>query len=449
MSMHCGKAATKFYETATELENTVLTNQKFQKTRFVRSLQRGITAALRNLPTMASTVGKEYNEEFKAGNKTRAIELKKILDDLTSAKNLFFSIGTSQLLESYCEASLASQYSNHLPIQVWQKIDSVLHELEKMATKWAWKESLLKIAGIGTPQKLITSILLKGSFEPYVPPGSLKRSTTDVDFSALLEGDELFEENQRKFEPAGSYLIRDANDQTLTIVENKLQNFAKEVLNRLNHRFNRTELQEATMKAFGQIYLEITPENIQKMIELLQKVIDCLPSDQSELFDAQQCYPGFLAWNEYWKVSFNRENTDNKLDPLKNVHIYYENWKKTATSDENLIFQNLWELLMIRGTSEAICETIGSMMGTHSGKNRNLLPEHFSNEMVLRVNLGPLHLMGNLIDEILTSNAKSYVRAEKRLNQLPSKDINKTSTIDTFEQKNEKKSRFPLCVWQK
>ena len=95
---------------------------------------------------------------------------------------------------------------------------------------------------------------------------------------------------------------------------------------------------------------------------------------------------------------------------------------------------------MTRKISEAICESIGSMMDTHSTRNCDLGPENFSNEIILRVNLGPLHLMGNLIDEILTSNAKSYVRVEKRLNQLPSKDINKTSTIDTFEQKNEKKS---------
>ena len=39
------------------------------------------------------------------------------------------------------------------------------------------------------------------------------------------------------------------------------------------------------------------------------------------------------------------------LDPLKNVDIYYENWRKTATSDENLVFQKLWELVMIRRTT--------------------------------------------------------------------------------------------------
>ena len=53
----------------------------------------------------------------------------------------------------------------------------------------------------------------------------------------------------------------------------------------------------------------------------------------------------------------------------------------------------------------------------------------FSNEMVLRVNLGPLHLIGNLFDDIFASNnAKLYVKTEKWLKQLPSKDINKTST---------------------
>ena len=74
------------------------------------------------------------------------------------------------------------------------------------------------------------------------------------------------------------------------------------------------------------------------------------------------------------------------------------------------------ELVMIREISEAICESIGSMMDTHSTRNCNLGPENFSNEMILRVNLGPLHLMGNLIDEILAlDNEKLYVRIEKKL----------------------------------
>ena len=85
---------------------------------------------------------------------------------------------------------------------------------------------------------------------------------------------------------------------------------------------------------------------------------------------------------------------------------------------------------MIREMSEAICESIGSMKDTHSTRNCNLGPENFSNEMILRVNLGPLHLMGNLIDETLASdNEKLYVRIEKSLKQLPHKDKDKTSIL--------------------
>ena len=35
--------------------------------------------------------------------------------------------------------------------------------------------------------------------------------------------------------------------------------------------------------------------------------------------------------------------------------------EKTATSDENLVFQKIWELVMIRGTSEAICESLWAL----------------------------------------------------------------------------------------
>ena len=71
---------------------------------------------------------------------------------------------------------------------------------------------------------------------------------------------------------------------------------------------------------------------------------------------------------------------------------------------------------MIREISEAICESIGSMMDTHSTRNCDLGPENFSNDINLRVNLGASHLKGNLIDEILAlDNEKLYVRIEKKL----------------------------------
>ena len=49
----------------------------------------------------------------------------------------------------------------------------------------------------------------------------------------------------------------------------------------------------------------------------------------------------------------------------------------------------------------------------------------FGVEMVLRVNLRPLHLLESLIDEILSNDFnKSYLRKETRISQIVSKDIN-------------------------
>ena len=117
-SMHCGKAATLFLEKAAELETKVLTNKKFQITRFVRSLQRGLTAALRNLPTLAAVIGDDLKKASRENDKTRIKELKVPYDDLTSAENLFFCIGFMQILESYCATSLEVQHATHFPIQV-------------------------------------------------------------------------------------------------------------------------------------------------------------------------------------------------------------------------------------------------------------------------------------------------------------------------------------------
>ena len=121
---------------------------------------------------------------------------------------------------------------------------------------------------------------------------------------------------------------------------------------------------------------------------------------------------------------------------------------RISSAQLDLEFQKLWENIMIRSTSEAICETIGSIMNQHCGKNRHLEPDFFNMEMGLRVNLGPLHLLDSLIDDIFSNDTnKSYLRKETRISQISSKDVNKSSAIATFQKNNEKKSRFPSSFW--
>ena len=88
-----------------------------------------------------------------------------------------------------------------------QRIDSVKSELQQLAKKWKWKESNLKLAGIGTPQLIVRNILLNGSYEPFVPLGSIRRNKIKEFSELLIEVDNdmtLFdEEKQQVLELAG------------------------------------------------------------------------------------------------------------------------------------------------------------------------------------------------------------------------------------------------------
>ena len=127
--MNIGKSAAQFFETAAELDNIVSSNKTYQETRFVRSLLRGITAALRNLPTSIAVIAKEYNQAHENHENDKTKKLKPILNTLRKAEILFFTIGFAQLLEIYAGVSLAVQYAYHFPIQMWSKIDEAKSEI--------------------------------------------------------------------------------------------------------------------------------------------------------------------------------------------------------------------------------------------------------------------------------------------------------------------------------
>ena len=83
-----GKASTHFQERADELGYIVLKNKSYQKTRFVRALLRGLTAALRNLPTIVSLLAEELKDAALRFSNTQAIAIEKTLKGLLSAENV-------------------------------------------------------------------------------------------------------------------------------------------------------------------------------------------------------------------------------------------------------------------------------------------------------------------------------------------------------------------------
>ena len=92
---------------------------------------------------------------------------------------------------------------------------------------------------------------------------------------------------------------------------------------------------------------------------------------------------------------------------------------------------------MIRSSSEAMCETVGSIMGQHCAKGLYLDPENFSKELALNFNLGPLKDLVGLIDEVLAlDSAKSYLRKQVTIRRTITGDLNKSAALATFQKKS-------------
>ena len=77
---------------------------------------------------------------------------------------------------------------------------------------------------------------------------------------------------------------------------------------------------------------------------------------------------------------------------------------KEDKHDDCSIFIELFEFLEIRSISEAVVETVGSIMNINNGTGRQLQPVNLSTEICLRFNLGPLHTLTVLIKNIVKGN---------------------------------------------
>ena len=296
-----GKSSTHFHERAEELGTIVLSNKTHQKTRFVRALLRGLTAALRNLPTLVSVIAEECETASDEHDNTTVKRLKDIWKSLENGRNLVFTLGLAQLLEMYSEVSLESQHALHFPVQVWVKILQAKENLAKLANHWEWSKESLKLAGIGTPKIIIDRLLETGVYVPFVPPGSIRRHKEMVkDFDELLAEQkinpeiELFdEEHQPVLELAGSLNIVGVTDDMIKSVEAKLQSVALALKTAWDQRQVESNLQRSMIKAFGTIYtLDNENENdlqtelvfIRQLTQNLNEVIESLPPRQGETF---------------------------------------------------------------------------------------------------------------------------------------------------------------------
>ena len=127
-------------------------------------------------------------------------------------------------------------------------------------------------------------------------------------------------------------------------------------------------------------------------------------------------------------------------------------WVEAHEQDEYSNFVELFEHIQIKSYSEAIAETVGSIMNIQLGSGRNLHPVNMNKEMFLRFNLAPLHVLkSSLIPEVakdkIENERKTYFNKTNQKSMLKYESL--SASIGNFRKAAEERSCLPANVFEK
>ena len=179
----------------------------------------------------------------------------------------------------------------------------------------------------------------------------------------------------------------------------------------------------------------------------MDKLLGALPPHIQEKFEGTMLLDGYCSFQNLFK----------ELEGEFGLHQIYQKWylkyiKVEEPLESSIVFSQLFQCVQVRSTSEAFCETVGSVMSNHCGKNRYLRPVNFNKEVFLDINLGPLHMCGKLVEEMFQRKKDEFIFKEANDGRLISGshlvDDRLGAAIKTFRKTEEEKSKFPHIFWQ-
>ena len=348
MKVHkLGKVGTHFLNRAEELGYLVLTNKQHQTTRFVRALLRGLTAALRNLPTLEIVVKEEIREMELAGKNDKVNRLNKELRLMKDSNHVLFVIGLMQILEIYAEVSLSAQHANYFPTQVWSAIIAAKEELKKLSEQWEWVDKDLKLGQCGNPSVLVNQIMTSKKYTPHVSDSVIRKNQSflkafhgvdpHLDIGRFGPENLFDEEDKIVIDLAGQMELEKVSEEVKKSVEKKLVKICKDLLLAWDERQSETELQKASIKAFGKVVVvdaekDTHGESYNLCEDLLKEVANHIPGTNGEKFLPAQIVDGYVAWNKY------RNESDQDVPVDRQWILWISKVKREGSYDEYAVF---------------------------------------------------------------------------------------------------------------
>ena len=479
-SNKCGQAGLRFKELADDFKNAVLENKSPQVTRWVRAQLRGNQAFFRNLPTLYQIIDAEVKHFKKTGNTAKQLEAEAELTSLSDPENIAFGIGISQILESYAAVSLDVQNLSHFPTSVESSIRLLRSVLERWSFKWEWKTENLNLSGIGNPSDLIEN-LEHGFYIPYLTSNAKQAAATRLNITRRenLRIENSLKENSENLQDLeeglfmsetsdvdlgeigiGEVPIVGFDNSMKNSVERKLEKLCLNLASNFEKRLKIPKIFSASTKAFETYKTQwfstenITEEQTEKNETLLGNIIEEVKGPYSEYFQEtiESCLIGYEMFLRH-SLSESAAAASNGLS-VPSLESVYERFCRNFAIEETKVFRQLFEFVQLKTYSEAICETIGSIMNIAQGKCRNIHPINFSKEIFLRYNLPPLHILKKkIIPEIVNflagEKGKEFIRRGDGFDRQKRKfTYHATSaSLGNFRKNEETVSHLPVSMF--
>ena len=472
----CGKAKKIWEEFAAENSLPTLTMKSSQETRFARAELRANLTMLRNLVCLYNIHGEKAMAASMAlpPDNTAAKEALAHQERLSDGKFIVQLLGYCCILQFYSETSICSQSSTNFPTTVLQSVNKLLEKLEALAITWTWPSTPLEYSSMASPKTLIEN-MLNGFYSSLNNSGSRrykrsqkvtaineeKRRNQALLDAGLEEGDLHvvgLEKSSSLFNPVeedeedidnpdeffdGQFPVSLPEDD-LKEVEEHLSYLCGRVAEALGQRIKPYDIIYEANEVFCGDFSWTEDEDIfqDNARVKLSKLFKHLESERDKLFfNLDEALIGYTLYTKY--VQEMRRKNSNMTQEM----IYEKFYLKYHTVEGCSSFINLYQFINTKTFSEAVAETVGSIMKMHTGRCRNLHETNFDKEIFIEYNSPPLHIVKeSLLKEIVQEkieNGKEYV--SKNPQRLTYVDLG--ATVGSFRKNAENSSHLPCSFF--
>ena len=330
---------------------------------------------------------------------------------MSNGENIAMMIGLCQLFELYSKCSLTAQHSRKFPTSILEELMSLINELQDLSQKWTWQKEQLNFSCFGKPFEIMSEMVLEGLYKPKTSKSSCTRSQVkhSIYEKRACEIRQSFQEQGMEEEEVDELLHFNSQIETSDIsnsnneipiegftienkekVEQQLSSVAHDLEKNLKERVKNLKMIEAALQAFGGSFqwlcdsLDLDESEANNRLKALFESM----GTKAESFCFDDCFVGYLIYLKFIQKKILKGESPRPLESL-----YKQFFSEKGQTQLTKSFIVLFQFVQVKSYSEAICETVGSLMKIHGGRGRNLHPINFSKELCLKFNLPPLHIM--------------------------------------------------------